>query len=579
MIYYKVEAHPYICNALSIEVQISLSDNEPEVAVQLPSWRPGRYEIGNFAKQINKVQVLTKNGKKCQFNKVSKDKWLIKTAGTEEILFKYEVHTEVLNAGSTYRDNEIWLINPVNSLVFVEGYNSKSHLVHLYIPENWTIATALNQAKTDKKHLFQAASYDHLADSPIVASDQLFSFNYSIDEHKFKVWFWGLSHQQFNDILRSQLPDQFKAFSKVQLATMKSFTESEFHFLMLIKKEAFYHGVEHLHSTVCVLGPSIDFFKPVFQENLLGVSSHELFHVWNVKRIRPHDMQPYNYASENYSNLGYVYEGVTTYYGDLFLYRSGVFNWYQFKTTFDDQLRKHYINYARHWHSVADASADTWLDGYVQGLYNRKTSIYTEGCLNAFMLDIKIRQASNQQFSLDDVMRSLDEHFGQKGLGYRRENLIELIQNCGYAEVETHFDRFIEGCDDYTEELRNCLNFVGLQLSAKRYFSEFEHRFGLLIQLVSDGLIIKNVAPESPAYYAQLIPGDKILSINGVKHFDLSTTISNAECIIERNNRIFSVNLMPASEMFFEGYEISKNEVATNAMKEAFTLWTKQPFE
>jgi predicted metalloprotease with PDZ domain len=195
------------------------------------------------------------------------------------------------------------------------------------------------------------------------------------------------------------------------------------------------------------------------------------------------------------------------------------------------------------------------------------------------MLDIKIRQASNQQFSLDDVMRSLDQHFGQTGLGYRKENLIELIKNCGYTEVETHFDSFIEGCDDYTDELRKCLNFVGLQLTAKRYFSEFEHRFGLLIQLVADGLMIKNVAPESPAYFAQLIPGDKILSINGVKNFDLSTSIQHSECLIERNNRIFGVNLKSLSAVFFDGYEITKNNAATPEMKEAFTLWTKQTFE
>jgi predicted metalloprotease with PDZ domain len=176
--------------------------------------------------------------------------------------------------------------------------------------------------------------------------------------------------------------------------------------------------VEHTNSTVIALGPSYGVMNNKGYEDLLGVSSHELFHAWNIKTIRPVEMMPYDYSRENYSRLGYVAEGVTTYYGDVMLLRSGVFTEEQYLKTFNELLEKHFNNFGRLNLSVADSSFDTWLDGYKQGVPGRKASIYTEGALCAFMLDIIIRKNSNNKRSLDDLMRLLYEEFGKKQRGY-----------------------------------------------------------------------------------------------------------------------------------------------------------------
>src|SRR3989304_7536298 len=114
---------------------------------------------------------------------------------------------------------------------------------------------------------------------------------------------------------------------------MKDFPFETYHFFFQILPTKFYHGVEHLNSTVIALGPSYNLMKGDLYEDLLGVSSHELFHAWNIKNIRPKEMHPYDYTKENYSKLGYVCEGVTTYYGDLFLYRSGVYSEFDYLKT------------------------------------------------------------------------------------------------------------------------------------------------------------------------------------------------------------------------------------------------------
>ena len=180
----------------------------------------------------------------------------------------------------------------------------------------------------------------------------------------------------------------------------------------------FRHGVEHADSTVIAMGKSNDDTDEEFHNDLLAISSHELFHLWNIKRIRPIEMWPYDYTKENYSTLGYVYEGITTYYGDLMLLRSGVWNWEQYLSSLNSDLQRHYNNSGRFNYSVAESSFDTWLDGYVPGIPARKTSIYIEGLLAALIADILIIKNSEGKYCLDNVMHDFYHDCYANGKGY-----------------------------------------------------------------------------------------------------------------------------------------------------------------
>lgn len=582
MVHYFLKQSPFKSSCFDIELIIQIQHNEEFIEIQLPSWRPGRYEIGNFARLITHFKVETNLGKACPFFKISKDRWKIQTNGATELHVSYTYQTETLNAGSTFRGEKIWLINPVNCLPYVENYQHQSMLLHLEAPENWQLVTSLHLAKSDRKQVYQAVHFDQLADSPILAAPEIHHAEYQIEQNKFHLWFHGIPQVEWKAALENGLKEQFIQFTEVQMKTMQSFAKGDFHFIILIKPEFFYHGVEHLHSTVCVLGPASEFHTKRLQEDLLGVSSHELFHVWNVKRIRPAEMQPYNYVTENYSRLGYVYEGITTYYGDLFLLRSGVFDWFQFKQTFDEQLQKHYMNYARLLHPVADASADTWLDGYVPGIPNRKTSIYTEGCLNAWMIDVAIRKNSNHQYSLDDLMRAMDQRFGETSIGYQKDNLIELLKTLNFKEVENHFDRFIDGCEDYTSQLMATANLLGLSLVPKTYCSALEHHLGFLVNPANGKLTIKSIAPNSPAEQASLQSGDYLLAINQQAAFSVYNDLNDfsipIELTVERGTKIWTLSLIAHDELYYTGYDIVKNPQSTDDQKDAFYLWAKQKF-
>jgi predicted metalloprotease with PDZ domain len=370
-----------------------------ELLIQLPAWRPGRYELGNFAKNIQKWAAFNKEGKPLKFEKITKDCWKVETEGATDITIKYNYYANELNAGSTFLNQEQLYINPVNCCLYLPDRIDEACELQLVLPNDYKVAIG---AKEIGENLYALNDFHELADSPFFASNSLQHKTYNYNGVEFYIWFQGECMPEWDTLIKD-----FKSFTVEQLEMMEAFPVKAYHFLCQIIPYRGYHGVEHTTSTVIMLGPGYNLMKGITYEDLLGVSSHELFHTWNVKTIRPIEMAPYDYSTENYSKLGYVCEGVTTYYGDLFLYRSGVFTKEQYLKTFAERLQKHFDNFGRYNKSVAESSYDSWLDGYTKGAPNRKTSIYDEGCLLAFITDVFIRKNTKNEKSLDDVMRYL----------------------------------------------------------------------------------------------------------------------------------------------------------------------------
>ncbi len=298
---------------------------------------------------------------------------------------------------------------------------------------------------------------------------------------------------------------------------MNDFPSQKYHFLFQILPFRTYHGVEHTTSTVIALGPGCSLMKGNLYDDLLGVSSHELFHAWNIKTIRPVEMQPYDYSKENYSKLGYVCEGITTYYGDYVLLRSGVFNEQQYFQTFAERLQKHIDNFGRFNLSVADASFDTWLDGYSPGVPNRKTSIYDEGCLLAFVTDIFIRKNSNNERSLDDVMRYLYKEFALKGKGYSGSDYKGIVEHFANSSYEIIYNNYINAASDYEPILREAMEFIGCELILGPSTKFHEHSIGIKVAEVNGACKITAVYPNSVADISGISINDEIIAINHIQ--------------------------------------------------------------
>ncbi len=487
-----------------LNIEFSAKVTGKETLLQLPAWRPGRYELGNFAKNIQQFEVFDEKGKSITFNKQTKDSWLVDTSKSIEIRVKYNYYAIDFNAGSTYLNSEVLYVNPVNCFVYIPERIEDKCTVEIPKEKGQKIACGV----TYKGGKITAKNFHELADTPFVVSSNLQSKSYESKGVKFIVWFYGECKPDWKKVIKD-----FKKFTDYQNKIFGDFPAKGYHFINIIHPYKTYHGVEHTTSTVIVLGPSYEVMKDRYVD-LLGVSSHELYHAWNIKTIRPAEMNPYDYTKENYSKLGYVAEGVTTYMGDLILFESGVFDREAYILELNQYLKRHYSNGGRLNKSVADSSYDTWLDGYGIGTPDRKSSIYVEGALLSFMIDTKIREGSKNKYSLHTVMKDLYQNYGKKGIGYTELDYKNLIEKYSGKSMNIFFKKYVWGHEDFTSELKKCFKLRLFEL--KRKPSELStEQFGIILKPKAAKANILHVQPGSSAHLAGLSREDKILTING----------------------------------------------------------------
>ncbi|GAB5419026.1 MAG: PDZ domain-containing protein [Crocinitomicaceae bacterium] len=557
-------------NTQYVHIEASIPVSGTQTIVQLPAWRPGRYELGNFAKNVRNFKVTTTEKHALEFHKVTKDSWQVNSENVDAIVVSYNYYAAELNAGSTFANDEQLYVNPVNCCVFTkETYNNPVE-ISLEISKDWEVATSLES----KEGKWYAENTEELLDSPFIASGMLQRQSYESHGVTFHVWFNGIIKPDWDRLIKD-----FQAFTDTQIAKFTEFPVKEYHYLNQILPYKAYHGVEHTKSTVISLGPSYEVFASLYKE-LLGVSSHELYHTWNVKTIRPIEMQPYDFTKENYSPLGYLCEGVTTYMGDLHLHKSGVFNLDQYLDEMNTQLQRHFDNHGRFNYSVAESSFDTWLDGYQLGAPGRKVSIYTEGCLLAFITDVKLLEATSNKYGLDEVMKRLFFQFGIEGKGVSEEDYKNTIETVGKFSFDTIFDEYIHGTKPFESLLTQCFDYLGLELQHQPDESYAGGRLGFkFLNSNRGGAVVKVMYPGGPAELGGLMLEDEIVAINGVEinnnvnewfqYFDdEQKTIT-----VFRLGELKTFVLPEVNRFFYNKYQVRPVENPNGPQKQGMKAW------
>lgn len=573
-----ISYHLSYTSALShfVDIRTTITGNtQKQLYLQLPAWRPGRYELQNFAQKLHQV-TTSAGGQTITISKASKDRWLVETDGAETITINYSFYARQMDAGGSWLDEQMLYINPINCLMVVEGREHEPCEVTIAVPENWQIACGLPETR---KHTLQAANYDELVDSPFIASGTLQHKSYSLAGTTFHIWFQGEVKPDWPKIIHD-----FEAFTKAQLEVFGDFPVPEYHYLNIILPYRTYHGVEHSHSTVITLGPGELLMSPALYKEFLGVSSHELFHTWNVKKIRPTEILPYNFAQENYFKTGYVAEGITTYYGDYMLARSGVFTAQQYFDELNTTLQRYFADHSRHNLSVADSSFDLWLDGYKPGIPDRKVSIYIKGALTALLLDLQLRKATNNQVTMDTLMRELWERFGKQTIGYTEQDYAAIVDEIAGRSFKEYFDNYINGTTTIEPALDEALNYVGCTLKQHENTLLYESRFGFKVTQ-EQTIKVTAIAPESPAFNV-LGVDDELIALNGRKleqnlqHVLQQLTPSETITLtIFREKQLREVTLTPTRQTYYPKYTIDKRPNATTEEKANFKLWLHQDFE
>lgn len=519
---YKIHCTQPHSRYVDITVEYLLDNHCNYANFEIAAWRPGRYELQHYAKNIHKIGVENEQNEILVLKKVDRNTWQITTGNSRLIKITYQYYAHQMDAGGCWLDEEQLYLNFIGCLLFPQGRLDLACSVKLELPPHYKIVCALSP---NENFELIANSVSELFDCPMIASENLQKWEYQVERASFYCWFVG--HHQLNI---QQLLSDFKNFTTAQVALFGDFPFESYHFLIQCLPFRHYHGVEHRNSTVIVLGPSNELHVAPLYDELLGISSHELFHAWNVCKIRPTEMMPYQFSKAAYFETGFVAEGFTTYYGDLMLVRAGVFSAQRYLQEWNKTLKQHFQNFGNYNLSLADSSTDLWVDGYIQGIPHRKVSIYGKGAVVAWLLDLTIRKETNHAHNLDKVMQLLWHRFGKIDKGYSVEDIFTLITEVSGSKAFDFLKEAVFGTTNLQHYLIDLAAFFHLICTQCWPSATSARKFGMQISLHSQGWLVDKVEPQSPADRV-IGKGDLILNV-------LGNTLEEFESYLEHSEQI-----------------------------------------
>lgn len=493
---------------IRVQIEVTTEGGQP-FTLGLSKWRPGRYEFADYAEKVVDVVAWNEQKAAVSVEQISSHEWRIMPKGAQKVTFEYKFYAVAPDAGGSWFDESWIYFNPINLLMYRAGALGEPSEMEVHLPENYQVACSMER----KGNVFFAPDFHVLVDSPFLAAADLQHVTHTDYGTTFHLWFQGLCKPDFDRILK-----EFSAYTRAQIELFGDFPVKEYHYLFIIPIEARRHGVEHQRSTVIALGPAHQLMEPSLYEEFLGISSHELFHTWNVKAIRPADMQPYRYHEANYSKLHYITEGVTTYYGDLMLMKGGVWSAEEFCRVFSNSNMYRVFSSGGHRHiSLENASFTSWVNGYKAGVPNRKISFYSKGAMVAFMLDIEIRKATGDDFSLDDVMYEMYQRFGKTGKGYTKADYKGIAEQVSGTDLTSFFEDYISGTTDLLPGMAMAAEYIGLRLQKRAYLYPTIKDYGFFVEKNGGTAKISTVLEGFEGDLKGLTKGDEIVAVNGVK--------------------------------------------------------------
>jgi predicted metalloprotease with PDZ domain len=487
-------------------VKMTIPNVTGEVVVQMAAWNT-LYQIRDFSSHVQEVEAFV-GSDRARIEKVDKHTWRVNATGT--LTVRYATYWDEQGPFATQLNSEHAFINPAMILFYVpERRNEDDVLSVTYASADWRAAGATYFASAEfgkaRSEVFKSSSFDGLADAPIeIGKFEEFSLKGIQPEIRVVVHGDGWR--------KRQVEDDLWRICQYELKLMDGAPYERYTFILHLGKGWGGGGMEHANSTA-IAAPS--------DEYLPTVAAHEFFHLWNVKRIKPASLSPVDYTKEQYTRALWFAEGVTNTYASYALVRSGIWSKQQFYADIGEQITELEGRPANRWQSAEQSSLDAWLEKYP--LYNRpenSVSYYTKGQILGDLLDIMIRDRTENTKSLDDVVRALNSNFAKQGKAYRDSLDIRLTaEKITGSSFEEFFQKYVAGAEPLPYQLVLALAGLALYPEERRrptvgFYAERDARGALIVQ---------SVEADGSAAEAGLRAGDVIIAWNGgeiPKHLD-----------------------------------------------------------
>ncbi|WP_180100983.1 M61 family metallopeptidase [Acinetobacter sp. YH12151] len=510
MLHYQIEFDDYRQHLIHVTVRF-LAD--PTQILSLPTWIPGSYLIREFSKHIEAVKAYDEDGRQLQIQKFEKNKWRLFNTDHELITVEYDVYAYDLSVRGAYVDQNRLYVNPACACLGLEGQENKEIELEIFLPDelkHFQLATGM-QSKSLVKGRFtlKAKNYAELIDAPFELAEQTrFSFEANGIPHEFVV-----SGKHAMNAARMQ--QDIEKICSTEISMFGSAPFADYTFMTMATGNS-YGGLEHPNST-SLISPRDDLPKANEPEEpskdyqrFLGLCSHEYFHSWLVKFIRPENFVNYDLNREGYTSLLWIFEGFTSYYDDLILLRSGVINQESYISLLKAQIDRYLQNPGRAIQSVSESSFDAWVKFYRQdeNSNNAGTSYYNKGCLVALCLDLGLRLRGS---SLDALMRRLYEN-AQKGVQVHERTIFELCKELTGDDWSEQINHLINTTDELP--LDQLLPEFGIGYNLK---NDKSLPFGLKLVDKPEGVLVQSARRDSTAVVAGLSANDVIIAVDGLK--------------------------------------------------------------
>jgi predicted metalloprotease with PDZ domain len=496
-------------NAQTVHVVTTINGvNEPRLDVGIPTWDPGYYTTADFARNISRLVFTDQNNRRLSHTKTRDSIWTLDTRGATSVKIEFDYAAGQLDLNQSLVTQTYAILNGINFFFYVKGHTLDTpEMVTYKLPAGWSIATGLTP--TNDPATFTAENYDVLVDCPTLAGEfDLVTLPLRGVEHRWAVAPKGVMAAAD---LQKRAADDLKVID----AHTTMFGEIPYkHYLTInVFANRDIGGLEHLNSYMGILRK-----EGAATENIMGLNgltSHEFFHAFNVKRIRPAEMWPYRYDERNYTPLLWVSEGVTDYYTDRGMLRAGLIN-----QDFYLQRRGGLLAFvqsveAAKYISVEEASVDTWLGGIGGGGRPFSVDYYSRGDALGLLLDLSVRHDTRGAATLDDVMRALYANYYKKGRGFTTHDLVATLGQITRKDYQPFFDKYVGGTEPLPYD--EVLAYAGLSLAEKK-----EQVLRLGVSTTEDGKSIRAVVPGGAAEAAGVRAGDVVVSIGDIKVADAS---------------------------------------------------------
>ena len=588
MMWSNVVANPRITYTLSMpeprshyfHVTLSVEDYSGESAtLKMPVWTPGSYLVREFSRHIPKVSA-SEGKRELPVHKSAKNVWDVVTGGDSDFTVTYKVYAYEQSVRTSFLNDSRGYLNGASVFLYLDGLQDQPGELKIQLPRGWRkISTGLSQVG-GKTKTFAFANYDNLIDSPILMGNH--------DVVKFKVD--GIPHEIAiygeSNLDREKFLSDTEAIVKQTKELFGSIPYDRYVFLILLL-ESGGGGLEHLNSCT-IQGQRWKFSDEKKYKDFLTLMSHEFFHTWNVKRIRPFALGPFNYDEENYTTDLWIAEGLTEFYESVIPYRAGLFTEEDYFDYVGRLIKLVETTPGRQVQSLSEASFDTWIKYYRrdENSPNTQISYYSKGAVVGFLLNLAIVESSGRKKSLDDVFRKVyskiyeGEQRGFKSAEFRQ--ICEDAAGRDLSDIWQYVDTVVEL--DYDQFLSS----VGCRLdrSYADDIKESDAYFGLKHKTSNGRIVIKTVYDGTPAADGGVNVNDELIALNGnrltpdnaVKLLKETTVDEKASLLISREGEISELEITPSTTPP-DKFSVIRLEEATDDQQQLFEAWLGTSWE